>query len=123
MRIVSQKSGNYINIPFDNTSFIIRGESGKYEIDAYVSGSPIMFIMGEYSKEEYATFVLSSISSINGFKENYDKIIVFIPLEETIKEFIDKIKGKEAEIDINELVTMALLLFTKNYWVEGEENG
>lgn len=82
-----------------------------------------MFIMGEYSKEEYATFVLSSISSINGFKENSDKIVVFILLEETIKEFIDKTKGKEAEIDINELVTMALLLFTKNYWVEGEENG
>ena len=123
MRVVSQKSENYINIPFDNTSFIIRGESGKYEIDAYVSGSPIMFIMGEYSKEEYATFVLSSISSINGFKENSDKIVVFIPLEETIKEFIGKIKGKEAEIDINKLATMALLLFTKNYWVEGEENG
>lgn len=123
MRVVSQKSENYINIPFDNTSFIIRGESGKYEIDAYVSGSPIMFIMGEYSKEEYATFVLSNISLVNEFKENSDKIVVFIPLEETIKEFIGKIKGKEAEIDINELATMALLLFTKNYWVEGEENG
>lgn len=79
-----------------------------------------MFIMGEYSKEEYATFVLSSISSINEFKENSDKIVVFIPSEETIKEFIDKVKGKEAEIDINELATMTLLLFTKNYWVEGE---
>ena len=123
MRVVSQKSENYINIPFDNTSFIIRGESGKYEIDAYVSGSPIMFIMGEYSKEEYATFVLSNISLVNEFKENSDKIVVFIPLEETIKEFIGKIKGKEAEIDINEVATMALLLFTKNYWVEGEENG
>ena len=123
MRVVSQKSENYINIPFDNTSFIIRGESGKYEIDAYVSGSPIMFIMGEYSKEEYATFVLSNISLVNEFKENSDKIVVFIPLEETIKEFIGKIKGKEAEIDINEVAAMALLLFTKNYWVEGEENG
>ena len=122
MRVVSQKSENYINIPFDNTSFIIRGESGKYEIDAYVSGSPIMFIMGEYSKEDYATFVLSSISSINEFKENSDKIVVFIPSEETIKELIDKTKGKEAEIDINELVTMALLLFTKNYWMEGKYN-
>lgn len=120
MRVVSQKSENYINIPFDNTSFIIRGESGKYEIDAYVSGSPIMFIMGEYSKEEYATFVLSSISSINGFKENSDKIVVFIPSEETIKEFIDKVK--EAVFDINELATMTLLLFTKNYWMEGKYN-
>lgn len=118
MRVVSQKSGNYINIPFDNTSFIVRGESNDYRIDAYVSGSPIMFCMGEYSKEEYATFVLSSISSINGLKENSDKIVVFIPSEETIKEFIDKVK--EAEIDINELVTMTLLLFTKNYWMEGK---
>lgn len=122
MRVVSQKSENYINIPFDNTSFIIRGESGKYEIDAYVSGSPIMFCMGEYSKEEYATFVLSNISLVNEFKENSDKIVVFIPLEETIKEFIGKIKGKEAEIDINELAAMALLLFTKNYWMEGKYN-
>ena len=80
-----------------------------------------MFIMGKYSKEDYATFVLSSISSINGFKENYDKIVVFIPSEETIKEFIDKVK--EAVFDINELTTMTLLLFTKNYWMEGEENG
>lgn len=120
MRVVSQKNGNYINISFDNTSFVVRGRSNKYEIDAYVSGSPIMFIMGEYSKEEYATFVLSSISSINGFKETSEKIVVFIPPEETIKEFIDKIKGKEAEIDTNELVTMALLLFTKNYWMEGK---
>lgn len=121
MRVVSQKSKNYINIPFDNTSFIIvRGKSNKYEIDAYVSGSPIMCIMGEYSKEEYATFVLSSISSINGFKENSDKIVVFIPSEETMKEFIDKTKEKEAEIDTNELATMTLLLFTKNYWLEGK---
>lgn len=122
MRVVSQKSGNYINIPFDNTSFIVRGESNKYEIDAYVSGSPIMFCMGEYSEEEYATFVLSSISSINEFKENSDKIVVFIPSEETIKEFIDKAeaKGKEAEVDTNELINMTLLLFTKNYWMEGK---
>lgn len=120
MRVVSQKSGSYINIPFDNTSFIVRGTSDKYEIDAYVSGSPIMFTMGEYSNEEYATFVLSSISSINEFKENSDKIVVFIPSEETIKEFIDKTKGKEAVFDINELATMALLLFTKNYWMEGK---
>ena len=123
MRVVSQKGKDYINIPFDSASFIVDSDTGIYEIDAYISGSPIMFCMGEYSKEEYATFVLSSISSINGFKENSDKIVVFIPLEETIKEFIDKTKGKEAEIDINELVTMVLLLFTKNYWVEGEENG
>lgn len=120
MRVVSQKNGNYINISFDNTSFIVRGRSNKYEIDAYVSGSPIMFTMGEYSKEEYATFVLSSISSINEFKENSDKIVVFIPSEETIKEFIDKTKGKEADVDINELATMVLLLFTKNYWMEGK---
>ena len=120
MRVVSQKSENYINIPFENTSCIIRGESGKYEIDAYVSGSPIMFIMGEYSKEDYATFVLSSISSINGFKENYDQTIVFIPSEETIKEFIDKAEEKEAEVDMNELVIMTRLLFAKNYWMEGK---
>lgn len=120
MRVVSQKSRNYINIPFDSASFIIDSDTGIYEIDAYVSGSPIMFIMGEYSKEEYATFVLSSISSINGFKDNSDSIVVYIPPEETIKEFIDKIKGKEAEIDTNELATMALLLFTKNYWIEGK---
>ena len=117
MRVVSQKSTSYINVPFDNTSFRIVGDSGAYKIKAYAPGSPWLY-MGEYSKEEYATFVLSSISSINEFKENSDKIVVFIPSEETIKEFIDKVK--EAVFDINELATMTLLLFTKNYWMEGK---
>lgn len=119
MRVVSQKDKDYINIPFDNTSFRVVGDSDVYKIKAYAPGSPWLY-MGEYSKEEYATFVLSSISSINGFKENSEKIVVFIPSEETIKEFIDKTKGKEVEVDTNELATMVLLLFTKNYWMEGK---
>lgn len=117
MRVVSQKGKDYINIPFDNISFRVVGDSGAYKIKAYAPGSPWLY-MGEYSKEEYATVVLSSINLINGFKENSEKIVVFIPSEETIKELIDK--AKEADVDINELATMALLLFTKNYWLEGK---
>ena len=117
MRVVSQKSGNYINIPSDNTSFIIRGESGKYEIDAYVSGSPIMFIMGEYSKEEYAIFALESFEAFKTIAGT-----VYLPPEKVLLDSFNAVgkginKGTATEEEINEEVKR---LFTTNYWLGGK---
>lgn len=117
MRVVSQKNGNYINISFDNTSFVVRGRSNKYEIDAYVPGSSIMFYMGEYSKEEYATFVLESFEAFKTIAGT-----VYLPPEKVLLDSFNAVreginKGTATKEEINEEVKR---LFTTNYWLGGK---
>ena len=123
MRVVSQEnnneSNNYVNIKFENASFRVICDDGKYKIKAYVPGSPWLY-MGEYEKEEHAIFVVGALEAFNSIGTR----TVYLPPEEVLLDSFECIRAKRLD---GEQITAEVAseevkrLFTTNYWLEGDK--